>query len=164
MQTHYNNIKKSGQFKPGWKQNAVGQSKKKANQMTVEELDYLVYLLRDVSCIKLHPHLRAKVEKKELHFDIITIMRMFRSPRLRNQIVEFAVMERDGEEDKRVLIRSTKVERVHIKGKGVLSCNLLFVISLRTNEIITAYYTHKNHLYTQVNQSRYDENLNIIGG
>lgn len=164
MQAYYIDIKKSGQFKPGWKQNAVGQTKKKADQMTEDELDYLVYLLRDVRSIKLHPHLRGKVERKELHFDIVTILQMFRSPRLRNQIVEYAVMERNGEADRRVLIRSTKAERVYIKGKGMLPCNLLFVLSLRTGEIITAYYAHKNHLYTQVNQSRYDENLNIIGG
>lgn len=96
---------------------------------------------------QLHPHLRAKVRKRSCTLISSLSCVCFAPPRLRNQIVEFAVMERGGE-DKQVLIRSTKVGIKHIKGKGMLSCNLLFVISPENHEIITAYYA-KSPLYSR---------------
>lgn len=159
----YANVPKMGVFKPGWKQNAKGQSKKMASQMTDEELDYLTFRIRDTNFFKIHPHLLKKKERGLITFDILTIQRMFKSKKLRDQIKEYSEsINHEGRVDHRVLIRSNKREKVYIKGKGYQTCNLVFVISLDTKEIITAYYANKNYRFTRVNEARYDENLKIM--
>lgn len=156
-------VPKMGVYKSGWKKNAKGQSKKKASQMSEEELDFLYYRLKGISSFRIHPHLQAKREKGLIQFDILTIQRMFHSRKLRNQIKEYSeVRTHTGRVDRRVLIRSNKRERVYIKKKGWQTCNLVFVFSLDTKEVITAYYANKNFQFRYVNEDRYDESLTII--
>lgn len=156
-------VPKMGVYKPGWRKNAQGQIKKKASQMSTDELDYLYYKLKGLSAFRIHPHLQAKREKGLIRFDILTIQRMFHSRKLRDQIKEYSeVKTHNGSIDRRVLIRSNKRERVFIKERGWESCNLVFVFSLETREVITAYYTNRNFMYERVNEARYDETLNVI--
>lgn len=156
-------ISKQGEFKSGWKYNRPGQYKKLDQQMTKDEKDYLVYMIKEVKSIILHPHLQWKRDTGQLSFDIITIQRMFNAKYLHKHIKEFSVIElSDGHIDHRVLIRSNRTELVNIDGRGLTKCNLMFVLSLDTKEIITAYYVHIHNHFDNPNMERYSENLNII--
>lgn len=163
MVTSQQTINKVGVFKAGWGKNADNQTKKHVDQMTASEKEYLAFLLNGMqSGFRIHPHLQMKQQKRLVSFDILTIQKTLRSPHLYNCIKEYSEIEKsEGVVDRRVLVRSSKKERVLIKGKGMLMCNLLFVVSLDTSEIITAYYSHKNHTY-EMNSERYDENLSIM--
>lgn len=163
MVTKQPTIHKIGVFKAGWGKNAFNQRKKHVEQMDRDEKDYLAYLLKDMHArFRIHPHLQSKQQRRLVSFDILTIQKTLRSPRLSQCIREYSVIKREGgETDRRVLIRSTKKERVAIKGKGMVMCNLLFVVSLDTAEIITAYYSHHYHKYA-TNSDRYDDTLSIM--
>lgn len=156
-------LKKVGVFKAGWGKNAEGQRKLHAEQMSKDEKTYLTHRLNDLHhSFKIHPHLQDKKAKGLIAYDILTIRNTLKSPRIIKQIREYSEVELwDGTIDQRVLIRSSKKERVYIKDKGYLICNLLFVVSLSRSEIITAYYSHKNHTYYK-NNDRYDDTLRII--
>lgn len=163
MEQPANKLQKVGVFKAGWGRNAEGQRKKHIDQMSHSEKNYLAFLLNDMHrCFKIHPHLQDKKRKGLLTYDIITIQQTMRSSTLKQYIREYSEVERkNGEVDKRVLIRSPKKERVYIKGRGYRMCNLLFVVSLKTSQIITAYYSHQNHKYEK-NKDRYDKSLQIL--
>lgn len=160
-----NDIKKTGAFNSGWNANATGQIKKSASQMTNSELDYLTYLINDMNSFRIHKHLKKKRDEGMISFDILIINNTLRSPNLKSKIKEYSEnINHDGVLDRRVLIRSKKHERVFIKGKGYQYCNLIFVISLDTSEIVTAYYVNKNKKYSKLNKKRYDQNLRVISG
>lgn len=156
-------LQKVGVFKSGWGRNAKGQRKLHVDQMTKDEKSYLTHMLHEIQhSFKIHPHLQDKRKKGLISYDILTIQNTLGSPSLPKFIREYSEMERkEGEVDKRVLVRSPKKERVYIKGRGYRMCNLLFVISLTNSEVITAYYSHKNHRYV-TNSDRYDASLRII--
>lgn len=156
-------VPKVGVFKKGWGKNAEGQKKKHIEQMSRAEKDYLAFLLKDLHHrFKIHPHLQDKQRKGLVSYDILTIKNTLRSPALSNYIREYSEVNRnDGEVDRRVLVRSPKKERVYIKNRGYRMCNLLFVISLKNSEVITAYYSHQHHTY-ETNIDRYDKHLAII--
>jgi len=156
-------INKMGVFKPGWGRNAEGQQKKHVDQMNLPEKEFLTYLLKDMKdSFKIHPHLQEKQQKNLLSFDILTIRRTLGSRSLMKFIREYSVIEKgDGFVDRRVLIRSPKREKVYIKNVGRVWCNLVFVVSLDTSQIITAYYSHQNHKY-ETNEERYTKNLQIV--
>lgn len=156
-------IEKQGEFNSGWSQNRPGQRKKLSKQMTEEEKDYLVYAIRDIKGIVLHPHLKWKRDSGQISFDIISIHRMFKVRNLKYHIKEYSIIElEDGRVDHRVLIRSNRTEMVHIDGRGLVKCNLMFVLSLDTNEIVTAYYVHIHNHFDKPNMDRYDEELDVI--
>lgn len=158
-----NEVSKSGVFKSGWGENSKGQVKKHRSQFTHEEVEYLLYLLRDMRGFVISNHLRGKQRDGMIVFDMVTLQNTLNSNSLRSLICEYSQQQyEDGTLDRRVLIRSKKTEYVRIEGKGVLRCNLLFVISLDTTQIVTAYYSHKDHEYI-MNEERYDSELAIIG-
>lgn len=156
-------LQKVGVFKSGWGRNAEGQRKRHVEQMSKDEKKYLAHMLNEVQhAFKIHPHLQEKKKRGLISYDILTIRNTLGSPSLSKFIREYSEIERaDGDVDRRVLVRSPKRERVFIKGKGYLVCNLLFVISLSNSEVVTAYYSHKNHYYV-TNTNRYDASLRII--
>lgn len=162
MNTIY--ISKQGEFKGGWNDNRPGQDKKLARQMTRTEKDYLVHIVRETDRVVLHPHLQWKRDTGQISFDLLSIERMFRAKRLRYHIKEYSVIElTDGTIDHRVLIRSNKQERVDIDGRGLTKCNLMFVLSLDTKEIVTAYYVHIHNHFDNPNMKRYNAQLDVIG-
>lgn len=157
------NISKQGEFKPGWGQNHPKQIKKLGSQMRPEEKTYLLYLIRETDKIILHPHLQWKRDTGQISFDIMTIYRMFRAKRLAYHLKEFSRIELDdGTIDHRVLIRSNRIELVDIDGHGTQKCNLMFVLSLDTKEVVTAYYVHFRNHFDMPNMARYDAGLDII--
>lgn len=112
----------------------------------------------------LHPHLQWKRDTGQISFDLLSIERMFRAKRLRYHIKEYSVIElNDGTIDHRVLIRSNKQEKVAIDGRGLTKCNLMFVLSLDTKEIVTAYYVHIHNHFDNPNMKRYNAELDVVG-
>lgn len=157
-------IEKQGEFKSGWDANRPGQDKKLNSQMSRDEKDYLVHLIRETNRVVLHPHLQWKRDTGQISFDLLTIERMFRAKRLKFHIKEFSIIElNDGTTDHRVLIRSNRTEKVTIDGRGDTPCNLMFVLSLDTREIVTAYYVHIHNHFDKPNMERYNANLDVIG-
>lgn len=157
-------VSKQGEFKSGWKKNRPGQEKKLAKQMTTEEINYLAYSIKEINRIVLHPHLQWKSDTGQLSFDIVTIQKMLKNKNIKRYIKEFSYITlNDGRIDHRVLIRSSRTELVNIDGRGLTKCNLMFVVSLDTNEIITAYYVHIHNRFDSPNMERYNEKLDIIG-
>ena len=155
---------KQGIFKGGWSQNHPNQEKKHTSQMTKEEKEYLVDKVRDVRNVTIHPHLQWKRDSGQITFDILNMTRMFRAKNLSYHIKEFSTIKLDdGRVDHRVLIRSNRTERVAIEGQGMRKCNLMFVLSLDTKEIVTEYFVEIYNHFENVNMERYDETLDIIG-
>jgi len=157
-----NNVNKFGRFKKGWKENKKGQEKKHHSQMTKEELDYLVYHLKQMKYnFKIDEHLKIKRKRNEISFDILTIQKTLGSKSLIKRIKEYSSMTRqDGIVDRRVLVQSLKKERVYIKNYGYKLCYLYFVISIDRSEIITAYYSSNKH--KKFNGKRYSSDLQIL--
>lgn len=156
-------VAKEGELKSGWSENAPGQSKILANQMSNEEIKYLGDLLKEIKTIYLHPHLQWKRDTGQLSFDTKTIDEVFESGELDDYIKEFSCITlRCGRTDHRVLVRSPRAEVVNVPERGLQKCNLMFVVSLDTEEIITAYYVHIDNQFDKPNMARYDARLDVI--
>lgn len=159
------NVEKMGIFNSGWNKNSEGQTKKSESQMTIDEKEYLTYLIRDIRSFKINDHLKLKREKGLIKFDILSISKALRAPNVINLIKEYSLnVSYDGTVDRRVLLGSNRREKVFIKGKGYQWCTLRFVLSLDKAEIITAYYIGKNRKFAKISENRYDENLDILNG
>lgn len=76
-------------------------------------------------------------------------------------IIEYNSTNNYGKIDKRVLIRSKKSYFVDIDNT-LTECNLCFVISIITGQIITAYYNEVNDNHNTIDWLRYDKSLKII--
>lgn len=156
------NIKKVGQFKSGWEENKEGQLKKLSRDFSRYEKEYLLHLVREVRSFSIHSHLQRKIDTGQISFDIWNIKRMFKASRLDFHIKEFSVMPYDdGTFDHRVTIRSNRNERVQIDGE-MKQCNLIFVLSLDTSEIVTAFYVSKYNHFDVVNEERYSPDWDIV--
>lgn len=154
---------KQGEFKGGWSKNHPTQMKKHTSQMSKYEKEYLVEKVRNIRNVSVHPHLQWKKDTGQITYDIMNMTRMFRAKNLSYHIKEFSTIQVEGGRiDHRILIRSNRVEHVDIDDAGRQRCNLMFVISLDTYEIITAYYVHVHNHFESINMDRYDETLDII--
>lgn len=149
---------RKGNINRGYVKTTVNQQKKHYTQMSKEELTFLKSQIQNIKDIKPSWHLenKASIEyKMEDVFKVVTDLD------LENRIIEFNTTPSRGAIDKRVLLRSKEVYSVDINGKQT-NCNLCFVISIKTHELITVYYNEYNDSHNTIDWKRYDENLKII--
>lgn len=142
------------------------QTKKHVTQMNAGELVYLskkIFEIKDDIKIKTD-HLKNRVDVGDL--PLWTFIKVIEEGKLPNKIIEYNETKRDGHVDHRVVIRDTKEEtRYYHTGKEHLTygqCNLCFVLSLDTGNIVTAYYNGVNDSHYTLDAKRYNENLKII--
>ena len=149
---------RKGNINRGYVKTTVNQQKKHYTQMSKEELTFLKSQIQNIKDIKPSWHLenKASIEyKMEDVFKVVTDLD------LENRIIEFNTTPSRGAIDKRVLLRSKEVYSVDINGKQT-NCNLCFVISIKTHELITVYYNEYNDSHNTIDWKRYDKNLKII--
>lgn len=151
-------IVRSGTIEMGKVKKTYGQQKKHFSQFSETELDFLKNSLRniDLNSITISKHLRFK----DIKFDLQDIFDTLQSNDLSKMIIEYNQTPKGSFLDKRVLVRSTKSYDVYIDNK-IKKCNLCFVISILTCEIITAYYNRAEDNHTSIDMRRYNCNLKI---
>ena len=149
---------RKGNINRGYVKTTVNQQKKHYTQMSKEELAFLKNQIQNIKDIKPSWHLENKTSIKYKMEDIFKVVNDLD---LENRIIEFNTTPSRGTLDKRVLLRSKEVYSVDINGKQT-NCNLCFVISLKSHELITVYYNEYNDSHDTIDWNRYDENLKII--
>lgn len=149
---------RSGIIEMGKVKKTYGQQKKHFSQFSEVELDFLKNSLRniDLNSITASRHLKSK----NIKFDIEDIFDTLQSANLDEMIIEYNQTPKKDILDKRVLVRSAKAYDVYIDNK-IEKCNLCFVISILTCEIITAYYNRAEDNHTSIDMRRYNCNLKI---
>lgn len=151
-----------GYLDKGWESNANNHSKKLFKQMDDSELDMLTKEITDIEGLSYHPHLQLKIDTGEVWFDDEIINHTIQSDNLSLQIREYGIIKLPcGFRDDRVLIRSENTTFI-ANGNQQVKYSLMFVVSLNTHEIITAYYISSNIDFDDTNMERYDESIDII--
>lgn len=142
-----------------------GQQKKYYLQMTPFELAYLHNKVKGINTNKLtvSSHLQHKIAKNEikvdLHKDIIqTIKGQY-------DIIEYnEKTEHDGTVDKRVVVKSKSSKLMDFvigSNKVKRLGQVVFVISLVKNQVVTSYFNIAGDNHTSVNMYRYNRSLQI---
>ena len=149
---------RKGNINRGYVKTTVNQKKKHYTQMSKEELTFLKSQIQNIKDIKPSWHLENKAS---IEYKMEDVFKVVTDSDLENRIIEFNVTPSRGALDKRVLLRSKEVYLVDIDGKEV-DCNLCFVISLKSHQLITVYYNEYNDSHDTIDWKRYDENLKII--
>ena len=149
---------REGNINRGYVKTTVNQQKKHYTQMSKEELAFLKNQIQNIKDIKPSWHLENKTSIKYKMEDIFKVVNDLD---LENRIIEFNTTPSRRTLDKRVLLRSKEVYSVDINGKQT-NCNLCFVISIKSHELITVYYNEYNDFHNTIDWKRYDENLKII--
>lgn len=134
------------------------QQKKHYTQLSIEELDYLEKMLHNLKKIRPSWHL---VEKKDILIKKKDILKVIKDSEIRNLIIEYNTTKKSYGIDKRVVLRSKEVYNVEI-GENIIECNLCFVISILSGEVITAYYNNINDNHENIDWARYNKNLKVF--
>ena len=150
---------RSGTIVVGKVKKTYMQQKKHFSQFSENEYTYLENSLKniDLSSITVSRHLKSK----DIKFDIEDIYDSLKSTHLNEMIIEYNQTPKGNLLDKRVLIRSIAAYDVFINGKKE-KCNLCFVISILTHELVTVYYNLADDKHTSIDMRRYNRNLKII--
>lgn len=134
------------------------QQKKHYTQLSIEELDYLEKMLHNLKKIRPSWHF---VEKKDILIKKKDILKVIKDSDIRNLIIEYNTTKKSYGIDKRVVLRSKEVYNVEI-GENIIECNLCFVISILSGEVITAYYNNINDNHENIDWARYNKNLKVF--
>lgn len=134
------------------------QKKKHYTQMSKDEIIFLKNQIKNIKDIKPSWHLENKVLIK---YKMEDVFKVINDEDVENRIIEFNITPTRSKIDNRVLLRSKEVYPVDINGK-LIDCNLCFVISLKSHELITVYYNESNDSHDTIDWKRYDKNLKII--
>lgn len=134
------------------------QKKKHYTQMSENELNFLKIEIEKIEHIKPSWHLD---NKSHVGYHIEDVWKVINDTDIKNRIIEFNITPKRGILDRRVLLRSKEIYSVEIDNNQI-DCNLCFVISLRSHEIITIYYNKCDDFHDTIDWRRYDENLKII--
>lgn len=142
-----------------------GQEKKYYLQMTPFELAYLHNKVKQINTNKLtvSSHLQKKIANKEiqvdLHKDIIQTLRG------QYDIIEYnEKIEDNGTVDKRVVVKSKSSKLMNfVVGNNIVKKQgqVVFIISLIKNQVITSYFNMVGDNHVKVNMYRYNKNLKI---
>ena len=151
---------RKGHIKRGVVKRTQNQEKKHFSQFTTEELVYLENKIKSINtnCLKPSYHLSSKTDIKYKIDDIAAVLK---DDEVKNRIIEYNYTKTRYKTDERVLLRSKEEYQVLVNGK-TLKCNLCFVISILTNEIITVYYNESKDNHNTIDWTRYNNNLEII--
>lgn len=101
------------------------------------------------------------VEKKDILIKKKDILKVIKDSDIRSLIIEYNTTKKSYGIDKRVVLRSKEVYNVEI-GENIIECNLCFVISILSGEVITAYYNNINDNHENIDWARYNENLKVF--
>ena len=143
-----------GEINRGYVKSTKNQIKKHYTQMSERELDYLKYKLNHIDTIEISEHLYDKITVNFNEENILSILKTETY-----NIIEFNQV--DNYSDERVLVRSTRPFLVDIKKKKKL-CDMCFVVSIKTNRVITLYYNERKDGHDTINFNRYNADLKII--
>ena len=143
-----------------------GQVKKHCSQMSQREKEYLLIKIFEsqVSGLTFGKHALEKITEETSPKEILSIISKIST----SNIVEYNEVARDGEIDKRVLIRDNESKNVvfatseDLKNTIVAKANLCVVISIKNDRIITCYWNKENDCHKSIHMDRYDKNLKII--
>lgn len=152
-----------GELNKGWTNNHPNQEKKFINQMNHMEIKKINEEIKECKKLRYSPHLQWKVDTGQIWFNYSIISETLSSIESYKYIREFSIFKLDNKEiDNRVLFRSSKKVKANLVDEGISSCYLMFVVSINTSELVTAYYVLDTQDFNKVNYDRYDSKLNII--
>lgn len=152
-----------GELNKGWERNPANQKKKLYKDMNRDELIALTNELKAIEQLAYRKHLQLKIDTGQLYFDEGLINDTLSMPNLANQLREYSIVNKGHKEDHRVLLRSKSSVYIQLGlGGNIILSNLMFVISLSSHEVITAYFTKSETDFQYYNESRYDKTMNII--
>lgn len=142
------------------------QQKKHIEQMNEEEVAYLDEKLNLINLNKLELSYHLLLRQDEIGFNFKDIINALKNEENERQIIEYNETPNTNSEDFRVLIRSTKSKNVTFKTKNdtffTAKANICFVLSLKTNQIITVYWNKVGDSHRTIDWKRYNKDLEII--
>jgi len=146
MNTHVGQVKKTN-----------NQTKKHISQMSFIELNNIVNFFKNETVkhdITLSNHLKEKIMNNEVVLNTAMLANIFDN--LNQSIIEYNITD----DKPRLLLRSLAQENILIDNK-YQDTNLCVVIDLFNFRIITAYHNLANDYHTEIDYSRYDENMKV---
>lgn len=151
---------RKGHINKGFVKKTNNQRKKHFSQFSKGEFVYLENKIKklDLKQIKSSRHLNLKSSISYKKDDIIAVLS---DEDIKNRIIEFNITPSKGSIDRRVLLRSKEEYDVLINN-NIKKCNLCFVISIITGDLITVYYNESNDSHDTIDWRRYDNDLQII--
>lgn len=153
-----------GYFERGRVKITEGQVKKHRTQMSDQELMYIKREMGPVPELTISEHLERRRKEGKCEFQLISLAKTLLF-QFEEAVIEFnQIFNLDGSvRGRRVLFRAKHVELADIKGRGLVPCNLCFVVDIDCKSIVTAYYNAVTDNHANINWMRYDASLSITG-
>lgn len=151
---------RKGHIKKGFVKETRRQQKKHYTQFAKDELIYLENKIKDINIdnVKASKHLLSKTSTSYKHEDIINVLK---DSNLKDRIIEYNVTITNKGIDRRVLLRSKEIFDVFVND-DIKKCNLCFVISILSSEIITVYYNECYDNHDTIDWRRYNADLKVV--
>lgn len=76
-------------------------------------------------------------------------------------IIEYNYVQYSDYRDNRVVVKSWDSYNVNVDGKDT-ECNMIFVLSVTNNQIVTLWYNNVDDNHNTLNMKRYDKNIEVV--
>lgn len=147
-----------GEIKKGTIRTTNNQFKKFITQFKGDDFEKCLIAINNTLHNRIYAssHLRRK---SAVSYDMKEICDVLKSGKY--DIIEYNYVLGNNGRDNRVVVKSWDSYQVDIDGKDT-ECNMIFVLSVTNNQIITIWYNDINDNHKTLNMSRYNKNIEVV--
>lgn len=147
-----------GEIKKGTVRSTSNQFKKFVTQFKGDDFEKCLIAINNTLHKKIHAssHLRRK---SAVSYDMKEICDVLKSGKY--DIIEYNYVQYSDHRDNRVVVKSWDSYQVDIDGKDT-ECNMIFVLSVTNNQIVTLWYNSIDDDHKTLNMSRYNKNIEVV--
>ena len=147
-----------GEIKKGTVRKTNNQFKKFVTQFKGDDFEKCLIAINNTLHKKIYAssHLRRK---SAVSYSMKEICDVLKSGKY--DIIEYNYVQYSDYRDNRVVVKSWDSYNVNVDGKDT-ECNMIFVLSVTNNQIVTLWYNNVDDNHNTLNMKRYDKNIEVV--
>lgn len=147
-----------GEIKKGTVRKTNNQFKKFVTQFKGDDFEKCLIAINNTLHNRIYAssHLRRK---SAVSYDMKEICNVLKSGKY--DIIEYNYVQYPDHRDNRVVVKSWDSYNVNVDGKDT-ECNMIFVLSVTNNQIVTLWYNRVDDNHKTLNMSRYNKDIEVV--
>lgn len=147
-----------GEIRKGTVRKTNNQFKKFVTQFKGDDFEKCLIAINNTLHKKIYAssHLRRK---SAVSYSMKEICDVLKSGKY--DIIEYNYVQYSDYRDNRVVVKSWDSYNVNVDGKDT-ECNMIFVLSVTNNQIVTLWYNNVDDNHNTLNMKRYDKNIEVV--
>lgn len=147
-----------GEIKKGTVRKTSNQFKKFVTQFKGDDFEKCLIAINNTLHNRIYAssHLRRK---SAVTYSMKEICDVLKSGKY--DIIEYNYVQYSNYRDNRVVVKSWDSYNVNVEGKDT-ECNMIFVLSVTNNQIVTLWYNRVDDNHKTLNMSRYNKDIEVV--